>query len=145
MCFCFLSTVLAFSHFSKRGVAEFQFLHNKGNLREELNRLIWLHQAMGGVHTAVGRDIPQAHIVWTSPRNQDLSNLSDGTGREESLEMMKQLLLGLLEKEEPVAVLRKTNVLQYLKNVKGNQDRQDLSDIFQGGDQDGKRNLSTQT
>uniref|UniRef100_A0A670IHM8 Uncharacterized protein n=1 Tax=Podarcis muralis TaxID=64176 RepID=A0A670IHM8_PODMU len=67
--------------YSKTRVAEFQFLHNKGNLREELNRLIWLHQAMGGVHTAVGRDIPQAHIVWTSPRNQDLSNLSDGTAQ----------------------------------------------------------------
>ncbi|XP_062994556.1 parathyroid hormone 4-like [Elgaria multicarinata webbii] len=134
-----------FSHFNKRAVTEHQLLNDRGRALQGLKRLMWLHNVMGGVHTASGRDISQAHIMWTSPKNQDPSDFYDSTGREETQDTMKQLLLGLLEKESPFAVLRKTNVLQYLKNVKGSQDMQDLSDLFQVGDQDGKRNLSSQT
>lgn len=89
---------------------------------------MWLQNTMGEVHTANGRDISQAHIMWTSPRNQDLPDFQDSSDREETPDVMKQLLLGLLEKDSPFAVLKKTNVLQYLKNVKGSQDLQDLSD-----------------
>ncbi|KAJ6659858.1 hypothetical protein lerEdw1_018314 [Lerista edwardsae] len=103
---------------------------------------MWLHDTMGEVHTANGRDISQAHITWTSPKNQDLSNFQ---GREDTPDVMKKLLLGLLEKDTPFAVLKKTNMLRYLKNIEGSEDLQDLSDLFQVGDQDGKRNLSAQT
>lgn len=102
---------------------------------------MWLHNAVSGVHTASGRDISQAHVMWTSPKSQDLSDLYDSTGREEAPDVMKQLLLGLLEKDSPFAVLKKTNMLQYLKNVKGSQDLQDLSDLFQVADQGGNTSL----
>ncbi|XP_044287840.1 parathyroid hormone 4-like [Varanus komodoensis] len=133
-----------FSQFSKRAVTEHQLLNDRGRVLQGLKRLMWLHNAMEGVHTASGRDISQAHIMWTPPKNQDLSDFYDSMSREETPVTMKQLLLGLLEKESPFAVLRKTNVLQYLKNVKGSKDMQELSDLSQAGEQDGKRNLSAQ-
>lgn len=140
--FLLLNSV-ASSRFSKRSVTEHQLLHDRGRALQGLKRLMWLHSAMGSVHTASGRDISQEHIMWTSPKNQDLSDMSESTGRDET-PAMKQLLMGLLEKESPFPVLKKTNLLQYLKNVKDNQDLQDLSDLFQVGDQGDKRNLSAQ-
>ncbi|XP_053099557.1 parathyroid hormone 4-like [Hemicordylus capensis] len=124
---------------NKRAVTEHQLLNDRGRALQGLKRLMWLHTAIGGVHTASGRDISQAHIMWTSPKNQDLY---DSTGKEETPDTMRRLLLGLLEKHSPFAV--KTNVLHYLKNAKGSQDLQDLSGLFQIGDQEEKRNLSAQ-
>lgn len=89
---------------------------------------------MGEVHTANSRDISQAQITWTPPRNQDLSNFQGSTGREETPVVMKKLLLGLLEKDIPFAVLKKTNMLRYRNNVEGSEHLQDLSDLFQVGD-----------
>lgn len=130
-----------FLHFSKRALTEHQLLHDRGRTLQGLKRLMWLHNAVSGVHTASGRDTSQAHVMWTSPKSQDLSDLYDSTGREEVPEMVKQLWLGLLEKDSPFAVLKKTNMLQYLKNGKGSQDLQDVSDLFQVADQGGNRSL----
>ncbi|KAJ7332935.1 hypothetical protein JRQ81_015115 [Phrynocephalus forsythii] len=130
---------------NKRAVTEHQLLNDRGRALQGLKRLMWLHNAMTGVHTATDRGrISRAHIMWTSPNSQDLSDFYDSTGREETPDTMKQLLLEQLEKESPFSVLRKTNVLQYLKNVKGRQDMKDLSDLFQVGDQDSKRALSAE-
>uniref|UniRef100_A0ACB8F4U1 Uncharacterized protein n=1 Tax=Sphaerodactylus townsendi TaxID=933632 RepID=A0ACB8F4U1_9SAUR len=126
---------------NKRAVTEHQLLHDRGRALQGLKRLMWLHNAVGGVHTATGRDISQAHFMWTSPKSQDISDLYDSTGREEVPEIMKQPLLGLLEKESPFAVLKKTNMLQYLKNVKGSQDLRDISDLSQVADQGGNISL----
>nr|ADJ21811.1 parathyroid hormone 2 [Callorhinchus milii] len=40
----------------KRTVTEHQLMHDKGRAREGLKRLLWLHGAMKGVHTATRRD-----------------------------------------------------------------------------------------
>uniref|UniRef100_G1KSU8 Parathyroid hormone n=1 Tax=Anolis carolinensis TaxID=28377 RepID=G1KSU8_ANOCA len=130
---------------NKRAVTEHQLLNDRGGALQGLKRLMWLHNAMMGVHTATDRGhVSRAHIMWTSPKNQDPADIYDNIRREEISDVIKQLLLGRLE-EAPLSAMRKTNVLQYLKNVKDSQDIQDLSDLFQAGDQDGKRNLSAQT
>lgn len=129
-----------FSYFSKRAVTEHQLLNDRGRTLQGLKRLMWLHNAMGGVHTASGRDLSQAHVLLTS-KEQDLYDTMD---REEMSDMMEPLLLELLGRDTPFTKIPKANLLHYLKNGKGHQLLQDLSDLFQMGSQDGKRNLSAQ-
>ncbi|KAG8132176.1 hypothetical protein E2320_010051, partial [Naja naja] len=131
------------SYFSKRAVTEHQLLNDRGRTLQGLKRLMWLHNAMGGVHTASGRDLSQAHVLLTS-KEQDLSDLYDTMSREEMPDMMEPLLLELLGRDTPFSKIPKANVLHYLKNGKGHQLLQDLSELFQMGGQDGKRNLSAQ-
>ncbi|XP_058032083.1 parathyroid hormone 4-like [Ahaetulla prasina] len=128
---------------NKRAVTEHQLLNDRGRTLQSLKRLMWLHNAMGGVHTASGRDLSQAHVLLTS-KEQDLSDLYDTMDREEMSDMMEPLLLELLGRGTPFTKIPKANLLHYLKNGKGHQVLQDLSDLFQMGSQDGKRNLSAQ-
>ncbi|XP_042320923.1 parathyroid hormone 4-like [Sceloporus undulatus] len=130
---------------NKRSLTEHQFMSDRGKALQELKRLMWLQNLMMGVHTASDRGhIARSRFMWTSPKNPDLSDFYNSMGKEEMPNMIRQLLLGQLE-ESPLGVLRKENVLQYLKNVKDRQDMEDFADLFEAGDQDVKRDLSTQT
>lgn len=131
------------SYFSRRAVTEHQLLNDRGRTLQDLKRLMWLHNAMGGVHTASGRDLSQARVLLTS-KEQDLPDLSDTLDREEMSDMLESLMLELLRRDTDFAKVLKANVLHYLKNGKGHQRLQELSDLFQMGGQDGKRNLSAQ-
>lgn len=126
-----------FSYFSKRAVTEHQLLNDRGRTLQGLKRLMWLHNAMGGVHTASGRDLSQAHALLTS-KEHDFSDLYDTMDREEMSDMMEPLLLELLGRDTSFTKIPKANLLYYLKNGKGHQLLQDLSDLFQMGSQDGK-------
>ncbi|XP_043572227.1 parathyroid hormone 4 [Chiloscyllium plagiosum] len=48
---------------SKRTVTEHQLLHDKGRTMEQLKRLMWLNNAMSGVHTASRRRWPSAGLL----------------------------------------------------------------------------------
>lgn len=128
---------------SRRAVTEHQLLNDRGRTLQGLKRLMWLHNAMGGVHTASGRDLSQARVLLTS-KEQDLSDLSDTLDREEMSDMLEPLMPELLGRDTDFTKVLKANVLHYLKNGKGHQCLQELSDLFQMGGQDGKRNLSAQ-
>uniref|UniRef100_A0A8C8S372 Uncharacterized protein n=1 Tax=Pelusios castaneus TaxID=367368 RepID=A0A8C8S372_9SAUR len=65
------------SHHSKRAVTEHQFMHDKGRTLQGLKRLMWLHNAMGGVHTASARDASRSNSLWDFQKSQDLPDLYD--------------------------------------------------------------------
>uniref|UniRef100_A0A8C3RXQ0 Uncharacterized protein n=1 Tax=Chelydra serpentina TaxID=8475 RepID=A0A8C3RXQ0_CHESE len=107
----------------KRAVAEHQFMQDKGRALQGLKRLMWLHNAMGSVHTARARDVSHSNSLWDSPKSQDLPDLYDSTSKDETPNLVKQLLLELTEKEQAFPVLKKTDLRQYLKNPKGRQEK----------------------
>ncbi|TFJ99819.1 apolipoprotein A-II-like [Platysternon megacephalum] len=119
---------------NKRAVAEHQFMQDKGRALQGLKRLMWLHNAMGSVHTARARDASHSNSLWDSQKSQDLPDLYDSTSKDESPNLVKQLLLELTEKEQAFPVLKKTDLRQYLKNPKGSWSLQDLFDLFQRED-----------
>ncbi|NXN91512.1 PTH4 protein, partial [Rhinopomastus cyanomelas] len=75
---------------NRRAVTEHQLMHDKGRAFQGLKRLMWLHNALGNVHTASSRDIPLSDAVWDSQRGEDPSDLYSSISREETSSLMKQ-------------------------------------------------------
>ncbi|NWS50785.1 PTH4 protein, partial [Probosciger aterrimus] len=75
-----LLAILSFTFFAacqdtgnKRAVTEHQLMHDKGREFQGLKRLMWLHNALGSVHTASSRDVSLSNAMWDSPKSQDPS------------------------------------------------------------------------
>ncbi|XP_056674117.1 parathyroid hormone 4-like [Monodelphis domestica] len=80
----------------KRSVSEYQFMHDKGKTIQSLKRLMWLYNAMGGVHSTSGRAASQSDSLWkrqkrlTHPsRNRDIRGLYTHN-------LVKQILISLI-------------------------------------------------
>ncbi|NXU77772.1 PTH4 protein, partial [Oreotrochilus melanogaster] len=69
---------------NKRAVTEHQLMHDKGREFQGLKRLMWLHNALGSVHTASSRDISLSNSMWDSQKSQDPSDLYNSIGRAET-------------------------------------------------------------
>uniref|UniRef100_A0A8C3PE79 Parathyroid hormone n=1 Tax=Chrysemys picta bellii TaxID=8478 RepID=A0A8C3PE79_CHRPI len=141
----FSFVLFALIYASKRAVAEHQFMQDKGRALQGLKRLMWLHNAMGSVHTARARDASHSNSLWDSQKSQDLPDLFDSTSKDETPNLVKQLLLELTEKKQAFPVLKKTELRQYLKNPKGSWSLQDLFDLFQVKDHGSQRNPAAET
>ncbi|NXQ16493.1 PTH4 protein, partial [Peucedramus taeniatus] len=74
---------------NRRAVTEHQLLHDKGRAVQGLKRLMWLHHALGAVHTASSRDVPLPNAWWDVQKSQDPSDLNSSDGDEAS-SVMKQ-------------------------------------------------------
>ncbi|NXG14957.1 PTH4 protein, partial [Grallaria varia] len=72
---------------NRRAVTEHQLLHDKGRAFQGLKRLMWLHNALGTVHTASSRNIPLPNAMWDAQKSQDPSDLHN---RDETSNLMKQ-------------------------------------------------------
>ncbi|KYO33119.1 hypothetical protein Y1Q_0014917 [Alligator mississippiensis] len=129
---------------NKRAVTEHQYMHDKGRALQGLKRLMWLSNVMGGVHTASSRDVPLSNAMWDLQKSDDLPGLYDSISNDETPNLVKQLLLGLMEKEQTFPMLKKMDLLQYIKNAKGSWNLQYLPDIFQVKDPSSKRSPSAQ-
>uniref|UniRef100_A0A8C4V461 PTH4 protein n=1 Tax=Falco tinnunculus TaxID=100819 RepID=A0A8C4V461_FALTI len=96
---------------NKRAVTEHQLMHDKGRAFQGLKRLMWLHNALGSVHTASSRDISLSNAMWDSQKSQDPSDLYNSINRDETSSLMKQLL-ELTEKEQGFPPLKHLGLLQ---------------------------------
>uniref|UniRef100_A0A8B9PFI7 Parathyroid hormone-related protein n=1 Tax=Apteryx owenii TaxID=8824 RepID=A0A8B9PFI7_APTOW len=103
----------------KRAVTEHQLMHDKGRAFQGLKRLMWLHNALGSVHTASSRDVSLSNAMWDSQKSRDPSELENSISRDETSSVMKQLLEPM-EKEQGFPLLKKPGILQYMKTPKGN-------------------------
>ncbi|NWT79615.1 PTH4 protein, partial [Lanius ludovicianus] len=74
---------------NRRAVTEHQLMHDKGRAFQGQKRLMWLHHALGAVHTASSRDIPLPNARWDAQRSQDPSNFNS-IDRDEASSPMKQ-------------------------------------------------------
>ncbi|NXU33879.1 PTH4 protein, partial [Drymodes brunneopygia] len=74
---------------NRRAVTEHQLMHDKGRAAQGLKRLLWLHHALGAVHTASSRDIPLPSASWDVQRNQDPSDFNS-IHSDEASSLMKQ-------------------------------------------------------
>ncbi|XP_040975904.1 parathyroid hormone 4-like [Aquila chrysaetos chrysaetos] len=128
---------------TKRAVTEHQLMHDKGRAFQGLKRLMWLHNALGSVHTASSRDISLSNAMWDSQKSQDPSDLYNSISRDETSSLMKQLL-ELTEKEQGFPPLKQLDLLQYMKTPKSNWNPEDLLDLLQIKELGSKRNPSTQ-
>lgn len=72
-------------------MTEHQLMHDKGRAFRGQKRLMWLHHALGAVHTASSRDIPLPNARWDVQESQDPSNFNS-IDRDEAPSLMKQLL-----------------------------------------------------
>uniref|UniRef100_A0A8C3CSD3 Parathyroid hormone n=1 Tax=Cairina moschata TaxID=8855 RepID=A0A8C3CSD3_CAIMO len=100
---------------NKRAVTEHQLMHDKGRAFQGLKRLMWLYNALGSVHTASSRAISLSDAMWDSQKSQDLY---DSISRDEASSLTKQLL-ELRGNEQGFPLLKKLDLLQYLKTPKG--------------------------
>ncbi|NXX24402.1 PTH4 protein, partial [Nicator chloris] len=74
---------------NRRAVTEHQLMHDKGRAVQGLQRLLWLHHALGAVHTASSRDVPVPKARWDAQKSQDPSGFNSNDGDEAS-SLMKQ-------------------------------------------------------
>ncbi|NXI54050.1 PTH4 protein, partial [Chloroceryle aenea] len=75
---------------NRRAVTEHQLMHDKGRAFQGLKRLMWLHHALGSVHTASSRDISLSDGTWGSQKGQDPSDLYSSISGDETSSLMKQ-------------------------------------------------------
>ncbi|NXQ89231.1 PTH4 protein, partial [Nyctibius grandis] len=75
---------------NKRAVTEHQLMHDKGRAFQGLKRLMWLHNALGSVHTASSRDISLSNAMWDSQKSRDPSDLYNSISRDETSNLLKQ-------------------------------------------------------
>ncbi|NXT65986.1 PTH4 protein, partial [Chaetops frenatus] len=74
---------------NRRAVTEHQLMHDKGRAVQGLKRLLWLHHALGAVHTASSRDIPRPAARWDAQKSQEPSDFNS-SDRDEASSLMKQ-------------------------------------------------------
>lgn len=118
-------------------------MHDKGRAFQGLKRLLWLHNALGSVHTASSRDISLSNAIWDSQKSRDPSDLYNSISRDETSNPMKQLL-ELIEDEQGFPLLRKQYLLQNPKTPEGNWNPQDVFDLLQIKEFGRRRNPSNQ-
>ncbi|KQK75252.1 parathyroid hormone-related protein-like protein [Amazona aestiva] len=118
-------------------------MHDKGREFQGLKRLMWLHNALGSVHTASSRDISLSNAMWDSPKSQDPSDLYSSINRDKASSLMKQLL-ELMEKEQGFPPLKQLDLLQYMKSPKGDWNLQELSDLLPVKELGGRRDPGSQ-
>ncbi|XP_065596237.1 parathyroid hormone 4-like [Cyrtonyx montezumae] len=128
---------------NKRAVTEHQLMHDKGRAFQGLKRLMWLHNALGSVHTASSRDISLSNAIWDSQKSRDPSDLYNSISRDETSNLMKQLL-ELMGDGQGFPTLKKQFLLQNPKTPEGNWNPQDISDLLQIKEFGRKRNPSNQ-
>lgn len=116
-------------------------MHDKGRAFQGLKRLMWLHNALGSVHTASSRDISLSNAMWDSQKSPDASDLYTSVSGDETSSLTKQLL-ELKEKEQGLPPLKQLDLLQYAKSPKGNWNPQDLFNLLQIKELGSKRNPS---
>ncbi|NWS74409.1 PTH4 protein, partial [Crotophaga sulcirostris] len=75
---------------NRRAVTEHQLMHDKGREFQGLKRLMWLHNALGSVHTASSRDVPLSGATRDSQKSQDPSDLSSSIRGDKTSSLMKQ-------------------------------------------------------
>ncbi|NXD77738.1 PTH4 protein, partial [Halcyon senegalensis] len=75
---------------NRRAVTEHQLMHDKGRAFQGLKRLMWLHRALGSVHTASSRDTALSEGPWGSQKGQDAADLSSSISGDETSRLMKQ-------------------------------------------------------
>ncbi|NXK34378.1 PTH4 protein, partial [Piprites chloris] len=75
---------------NRRAVTEHQLMHDKGRAFQGLKRLMWLHHALGTVHTASSRDVPPPPAAWEVQKSQDPSDLPNSIDGDETSSLMKQ-------------------------------------------------------
>ncbi|NWR61451.1 PTH4 protein, partial [Bucorvus abyssinicus] len=75
---------------NRRAVMEHQLMHDKARAVQGLKRLMWLHHALGSVHTASSRDISLSDAMWGLQKSQDPSHPYNSIGRDETSSLMKQ-------------------------------------------------------
>ncbi|NXW53719.1 PTH4 protein, partial [Eurystomus gularis] len=75
---------------TRRAVTEHQLMHDKGRAFQGLKRLMWLHNALGSVHTASSRDIALADATWDSQKSRDPSDRYSSISRGENSSLVKQ-------------------------------------------------------
>ncbi|XP_030329082.1 parathyroid hormone 4-like [Strigops habroptila] len=145
-----LLAILSFTCFAtcqdtgnKRAVTEHQLMHDKGREFQGLKRLMWLHNALGSVHTASSRDISLSNAMWDSQKSQDPSDLYNSINRDKTSSLMKQLL-EVMEKEQGFPPLKQLDLLQYMKTPKGNWNLQELSDLLAVKELGGRRDPGSQ-
>ncbi|NXA13084.1 PTH4 protein, partial [Sapayoa aenigma] len=74
---------------NRRAVTEHQLMHDKGREFQGLKRLVWLHNALGTVHTASSRDIPLPDSMWDVQKSPDPSDPHNGINGDNS-SLMRQ-------------------------------------------------------
>ncbi|NXC98931.1 PTH4 protein, partial [Certhia familiaris] len=74
---------------NRRAVTEHQLMHDKGRAVQGLKRLMWLHHALGAVHTAGSTGIPLPNARWEAHKSQDPSDFNSSDGDEAS-SLLKQ-------------------------------------------------------
>ncbi|NXE41842.1 PTH4 protein, partial [Ptilorrhoa leucosticta] len=74
---------------NRRAVTEHQLMHDKGRAFQGLKRLLWLHHALGAVHTASSRDTPLSDARWDAQKSQDPSDFNS-IDRDQAPSLMKQ-------------------------------------------------------
>lgn len=130
---------------NKRAVTEHQFMHDKGKAIQGLKRLIWLHSAMGGVHTANARDLSRAS-AWDTHTAKDIPSLdSRGGANSEQPEYLMMHPIGRLAQQE----LRQRptsngSPLQYEKYPQYRWSQQQISDKLQGRENNRKNSAISQ-
>ncbi|NWX91429.1 PTH4 protein, partial [Nothoprocta ornata] len=75
---------------NRRAVTEHQLMHDKGREFQGLKRLMWLHNALGSVHTASSRDVSLSNAMWDSQKSGRDPTELDSSSREETSSLVKQ-------------------------------------------------------
>ncbi|NXM78770.1 PTH4 protein, partial [Serilophus lunatus] len=75
---------------NRRAVTEHQLLHDKGRAFQGLKRLMWLHNALGTVHTASSRDISLPNATWDVQKSPEPSELHNSIDRDQTSSLMRQ-------------------------------------------------------
>ncbi|XP_061869793.1 parathyroid hormone 4-like [Colius striatus] len=127
---------------NKRAVTEHQLMHDKGRAVQGLKRLMWLHNALGNVHTASSRDISLSNAMWDSQKSQNPSEVYSSIDRE--ISSLRKQLLELMDEEQGFPLLKQLDLLRYAKTPEGNWNPQDLFNLFQIEELGSKRSPSTQ-
>ncbi|XP_043932559.1 parathyroid hormone 4-like [Protopterus annectens] len=129
---------------SKRAVTEHQFMHDKGRTIQGLKRLMWLHSAMGGLHTASGRDLSHTLSEWDLQNIRGMLKQHSDANWEESLDLLKQKLVQLIMEEQATPLLKQSDLLLFLKNASNRWNQRDITDSIQDKEKENQNFISTE-
>nr|XP_020855222.1 parathyroid hormone-like [Phascolarctos cinereus] len=85
----------------KRTVSEYQFMHDKGKTMQSLKRLMWLYNAMGGVHSARGSAPSYSNSLWKLQKRLTHPSLYRDTSGVNTHNLVKQMLISLMTDAQP--------------------------------------------
>ncbi|KAJ1139494.1 hypothetical protein NDU88_005865 [Pleurodeles waltl] len=129
---------------NRRAVTEHQFMHDKGKAIQGLKRLIWLHSAMGGVHTASGRDLSGASR-WDVNMVKDIPSLDSngGANPEQTEYLMTHPMARQAQEELRQRLESNKSPLQY-EYPQSRWSLQEFSDKLQGKENNRKNPIISQ-